>query len=347
MLSRALSLATVTLLISCFAALPARAQNLEAGKTPAQIFDGSCTACHKAPRGLLKSVPAGSLPGFLRQHYTTSSEMASRLSAYLISHGATDQRYVGIPPKQGADAKPEANSSGTEPQLNRNGRPSRAAAPAQEASRPDADGLSPRGEPGGRQGRNAKRLNDPSVVGPGMDGAVPAQATSERGPDGRKLSAKQRLGNRGKPGTETPPKTDPVKEETSHGDLPKEGIASSPAQPADGKTAAVRPELPIGEGASNMPLRTDPVPTVTPAPTAPESQIPPVQTNEPGPSAAPTSAASAPPPTTTASSTAAEPATGSSPSRPSVPPPISAASAASAPTEHHAPAGPPSPPISQ
>ena len=82
MLSRALSLATVTLLIGCFAADPALAQatNLEAGKSPSQIFAGTCTACHKSPRGLLKTVPAGSLQGFLRQHYTTSPEMASLLS---------------------------------------------------------------------------------------------------------------------------------------------------------------------------------------------------------------------------------------------------------------------------
>ena len=63
MLSRALSLATVTLLIVCFAGGAARAQNLEAGKTPSQIFAGTCNACHKSPRGLLKTVPASSLPG--------------------------------------------------------------------------------------------------------------------------------------------------------------------------------------------------------------------------------------------------------------------------------------------
>ena len=82
MLSRALSLATVTLLIGCFAAdtALAQAQNLEAGKSPSQIFAGTCTACHKSPRGLLKTVPAGSLQGFLRQHYTTSPEMASLLA---------------------------------------------------------------------------------------------------------------------------------------------------------------------------------------------------------------------------------------------------------------------------
>src|SRR5436309_14570266 len=108
MLSRALSLATVTLLIGCFAVIPVQAQNLEAGKSPSQIFAGTCSACHKSPRGLLKSVAAGSLPGFLRQHYTTSSDMASLLSAFLISNGATDTRYGGAQSKPGREAKQEA-----------------------------------------------------------------------------------------------------------------------------------------------------------------------------------------------------------------------------------------------
>src|ERR1700686_5499017 len=106
MLSRALSLAAVTLLIGCFAEAPvqAQAQNLEAGKSPSQIFAGTCTACHKSPRGLLKSVPAGSLPGFLRQHYTTSPEMAGVLSSFLISNGASYTRYGGGQGKPDKDA---------------------------------------------------------------------------------------------------------------------------------------------------------------------------------------------------------------------------------------------------
>src|SRR6202165_772994 len=115
MVSRALSLATVTLLIGCFAAAPspalAQATNLEAGKSPSQIFAGTCNACHKSPRGLLKTVPAGSLPSFLRQHYTTSGDMASLLASFLISNGATDTRYVGSQTKPGA--KPEAGATGT------------------------------------------------------------------------------------------------------------------------------------------------------------------------------------------------------------------------------------------
>ena len=56
MLSRALSFATVTLLVGCFVSGSAHAQVtiLEAGKTPSQIFAGTCNVCHKSPRGLLK-----------------------------------------------------------------------------------------------------------------------------------------------------------------------------------------------------------------------------------------------------------------------------------------------------
>ena len=96
MLSRALSLATVTLLIGCLTAGAARAvENLDAGKSPSQIFSNTCSACHKSPRGLLKNTPASSLPGFLRQHYTTGTDMAAVLSSYLISNGASDPRYQG------------------------------------------------------------------------------------------------------------------------------------------------------------------------------------------------------------------------------------------------------------
>src|ERR1700743_1696407 len=91
MSGRTLTLAAVTLLIGCcMGALEgAQAQNLEAGKSPSQLFASSCEACHKSPRGLLKTVPPGSLPGFLRQHYTTSPDMATILSSYLISTGAS------------------------------------------------------------------------------------------------------------------------------------------------------------------------------------------------------------------------------------------------------------------
>src|SRR3954463_10991300 len=124
MSSRALSLATILLLIGFGATdtVLAQATNLEAGKSPSQIFTQTCNACHKSPRGLLKSVAPGSLPGFLRQHYTTSSDMAGILASYLVSNGATDARYQskdggkdGKDKKDAAKEKDASTSPGQSP----------------------------------------------------------------------------------------------------------------------------------------------------------------------------------------------------------------------------------------
>jgi hypothetical protein len=373
MSSRALSSATVMLLIGCFAVIPVQAQNLEAGKSPSQIFAGTCTACHKSPRGLLKTVPAGSLPGFLRQHYTTSGEMASLLSGFLVSNGAADTRYVGTQPRQGKDAKSEERPAGPPDQLDRFGRRLRpVAGPAQEAARPgaeprqaarpDADGLSPQAEPGSR-GRSARRLarpgEAPDAANPAVEGEVPGQAATERGPDGRKSVAKQRLSKRGKPGSEEPPKaeaakndsaktdvkTDAAKDEPSKGepakdDTPKSETAKGEdSKSEDTKAEGTKPEStePSGEGKSEAAkvdapketgsgepaaLRTDPVPPVTPAPSDSPAVSAVVSSGTLEPAPAPSAPAALPaPPAVTAS----------------VPPPLSPV----------APAGPPAPPISQ
>ncbi len=241
MLGRALSLATVTLLVGCFAAIPVQAQNLEAGKSPSQIFAGTCAACHKSPRGLLKTVPAGSLAGFLRQHYTTSGEMASLLSAFLVSNGAADTRYVGTQPRQGKDASEVR--PGPPDQLDRFGRRLRPALPQeavkpgvepQQAARPDADGFSSQAEPG-RQGRNARRLARPGEAPDAArpDGLAPAQTASERGPDGRRSAAKQKLSKRGKPDAEEPPKAEATKPDAAKPDATKSDAAKSDAAKSD------------------------------------------------------------------------------------------------------------------
>jgi hypothetical protein len=315
MLSRALSLATVMLLVGWFAAEQAQAQNLEAGKSPSQIFAGTCSACHKSPRGLLKTVPPGSLPAFLRQHYTTSPDMANVLSSYLASNGASDTRYVGAQPKGGkdaakdgakdarsdarSDAKPDIRSdarpAAPPDQLDRFGRRLRPAAASQEAARPETrpetrpeatpeatPDMKPDARPDSeprqaarpdveeeatplqaepvRPGRNAKRFDgkrfdakrldakrlarpaSEQAERPAADGRVPAHATNERGPDGRRLSAKQKLTKRGRPGGEETPKDsskDPFKEffrDQPKGDTAKEEPSGSEPK---GETAKV------------------------------------------------------------------------------------------------------------
>jgi hypothetical protein len=355
MLGRALSLATVTLLIGCFAAAPAWAQatNLEAGKSPSQIFAGTCTACHKSPRGLLKTVPAGSLQGFLRQHYTTSPEMASLLAAFLVSNGAADTRYAQ--PKEGKDGKGEPKPPVAAEQLDRFGHRLRAA--PQEAVKPEVEpheAAKPDTEL--PRGRNAKRLARP-VEPPAADGQPPAQAATERGPEGRKPTAMRRLGKRIRPGAEEPPKAEPPTAESPKAESPKAESAKteepSKGEPAkddqpksepakeegakpsgEGKSESAKIEAPKESGSGSPPpvLRPDPVPPVTPAP--PAAAAPPAA------SAAVSSGASEP-----ASGPSASPAQPVPAPAPSEPPPVTTASAPPPPPV--APAGPPAPPISK
>jgi hypothetical protein len=108
MLGRTLGSAALAIVICFSIQTPVQAQNLEAGKSPAQIFNGACAVCHKSPRGLVKSIPPSSLPGFLRQHYTTSSDMAGALSSYLLASGGVDRRPGAEKPRRGREARPAA-----------------------------------------------------------------------------------------------------------------------------------------------------------------------------------------------------------------------------------------------
>jgi hypothetical protein len=345
MLIRALSLATVTLLIGG-AAAPALAQNLEAGKTASQIFADTCTACHRSPRGLLKTLSPGSLQGFLRQHYTTSGEMASQITAFLMSNGAADTRHGGA--RQAKDAKWEAKPEQSE----RSSRRSRANASHDEATRPDdepaakpdIDEPSPQGE-SRHHGRAAGRLEEaPDAAKPG----APA-AASEHG----KPSKRSRLSREEPPridarheeepkidaGQEELPKAGAPREESAKGETVKnlgeqapkeEAPKSETAKVESGETESAKPSgedksagiEPTTEPGGPPALRPDPVPPVTPAP--PASQA--VSASMSGGTSEPASEASVP------AAPAASPAVTASVPQPAAP---------------VAPAGPPAPPISR
>lgn len=90
--------------------IPAAAQDYSAGKSAAQLFQSDCTACHKTPAGLAKGMDARGLTGFLREHYTTKTESAAALAAYLVSGagGAGEAKPKGQAPaaEPGAGPKP-------------------------------------------------------------------------------------------------------------------------------------------------------------------------------------------------------------------------------------------------
>jgi hypothetical protein len=84
---------------------PAAAQeNLDLGKTGAQIFASDCALCHKSPQALNKSGGMFGLSGFLREHYTASRETADVVAKYLES-----LPNAPAPAKRGA---PKRNAKG-------------------------------------------------------------------------------------------------------------------------------------------------------------------------------------------------------------------------------------------
>jgi hypothetical protein len=81
-LIRATGLAIVALAL-CVAGAASAQENLDSGKSGAQLFASDCTLCHKTPQGLTKAGGLMGLEGFLREHYTASRESAAAVAAYL------------------------------------------------------------------------------------------------------------------------------------------------------------------------------------------------------------------------------------------------------------------------
>lgn len=265
MLGRALTLATAMLLVSLAAPFspiaPASAQNLEAGKSPGQLFAGNCSVCHKSARGLLKSVAPGQLPSFLRQHYTTSSDMAKIMSSYVIANGAGGGRRPADDnlTRQGRELSRERPPAETVPA----GRQRPSAAERQMDERPDA--ASP-AEPAPRRGRNARRQPPAETAAPTGEGQPPVTTEIER-PAGQKQKANRK--NRRQ--QEEPPKADRVKDEVKpDGDKPEPARSETPRE--------ATPAKPVEERKPAEAVRPEPKPETVPAtradpaPAAPPSE---------------------------------------------------------------------------
>jgi hypothetical protein len=127
---------------------PASGQNLDAGKPASQIFEEACSNCHRSPRGLRTNSGAG----FLREHYTTGSDMASTMAAYLSSAGG-GPRTGGPQPKRQPNPAAPAGPAATERE-----------APAADAS---------------RDPRRAQQTGDPKAAPPGSTRSRPVSTRAE------------------------------------------------------------------------------------------------------------------------------------------------------------------------
>ena len=86
-------------------------ENLDHGKTPAQLFAANCAVCHKSPQGLVRPGASG-LDTFLRQHYSASRETAAVLAGYLQSAGPAKKNAKGEERPKGAEKKPKTARPG-------------------------------------------------------------------------------------------------------------------------------------------------------------------------------------------------------------------------------------------
>lgn len=102
-------------LVTALASVSASAQDFTAGKTPAQLFSSDCAECHRSPNGLARNRDVRMLAGFLREHYTTKSDTAGALAAYVsgFAGGAANGR------NRGTGAVAPFNASGERPPAER------------------------------------------------------------------------------------------------------------------------------------------------------------------------------------------------------------------------------------
>ena len=93
--------------VALLALAPARAQNLDEGKSGPRLFADTCVTCHHRAKGLTKGRFRLSLYLFLQQHYASNSSAAWELASYLES---VDEAPRGRP--RPAPAKKPSHGTG-------------------------------------------------------------------------------------------------------------------------------------------------------------------------------------------------------------------------------------------
>jgi len=124
--------------------------NIDRGKTPAQAFAETCSACHRGPRALKRTSAA-----FLREHYSVSSAEASAMAAYLAGFPSEPAQQSKRSPATGAETRAEA--------------------PKQQAKRQPIAGTAERSQTAAPQpsGERLTALTEVSAAPPVADPSVP------------------------------------------------------------------------------------------------------------------------------------------------------------------------------
>lgn len=78
-------LGSFAVMVTALAGGVATAQDLDQGKSGAQLFATNCIECHHSPKGLARGRFSWTLSSFLQEHYTAGSTSVQVLTAYLQS----------------------------------------------------------------------------------------------------------------------------------------------------------------------------------------------------------------------------------------------------------------------
>jgi hypothetical protein len=72
------------LAISFWSGVATAQVDYSAGKTPEQLFNSDCSACHASPQVVGRNRDVRALTTFLDQHYTTKTQWAAALANYIV-----------------------------------------------------------------------------------------------------------------------------------------------------------------------------------------------------------------------------------------------------------------------
>ena len=149
--------------------------NIDAGKTPAQIFGDTCAGCHRSARELKRASAS-----FLRSHYTIGSDEAAAMANYLAGVGGNEPRSNAAgqpqpkrPPADVAKQQPAARPAVEQPKAGTASVAAPSPAQPQPKSRPTASAQA-RALPEARTLPEARAFTDERHSEPTLSSAPPA-----------------------------------------------------------------------------------------------------------------------------------------------------------------------------
>ena len=105
---------TISSLALCVASSAGAQGNLDQGKTAAQLYASNCATCHESLASVRNTKSFLELKSFLSQHYTSNSESAANLAAYLKGQerlSVTSQRRRGLAMSEVRPPEPTPSAS--------------------------------------------------------------------------------------------------------------------------------------------------------------------------------------------------------------------------------------------